>query len=188
MATIEEYLKYLYAKQAEAIHSLKTENLSFTEQTKYAYVAPDGKTFRKHRPEQSLIDAGWKYAKVIYKRFSGVMSPKHPKWNEYRNAKRAATVLLACKLILKATRGTVPEKSEISAVLSYGQMRHHARTMREQKTLAYRAYHRLRKLNNQLTNGRVNVNEINSWLFEKSRSFENNEREDKEATICLTQT
>lgn len=183
MVTIEEYLKYLYAKQADAIHNLKTENLSFTEHTKYAYVAPDGKIFRKHRPEQSLIDAGWKYAKVTYKRFTGVVNPKHPKWNEYRNAKRAATVLLACKLILKATNGVVPEKSEISAVLSYGVMRHHARTMHEQKTLAYRAYHRLRKLNNQLTNGRVNMDELNSWLAERTSAFEKDKRENKEVHI-----
>lgn len=192
MVKIEECLKYLYEKQADAIHHLKTENLSFFEHTKFAYVAPDGKTFRNHRPDQSLIDSGWKYAKVTYKRFSSVMNRKHPKWSEYINAKRAATILLASKLLLKATKGVVPKKSEISAILSYGFMRHHARTMHEQKILAYRAYKRLKKLNNQLINGRVNIDELNSWLAERDHAFENSKpednRKDKVVTICLTLT
>jgi hypothetical protein len=187
MATIEEYLKYLYTRQAEAIRRLKTKNLSFTEHTKFAYIAPDGKSFRNHRPSQALIDSGWKYAKVAYKRFNGAMSPKHPDWAEYLNAKRAATTLLACKLILKAMNDYVPEKSELSEIINAGFMRHHARAKSEQKRLAYKAYHRLRKLNNQLTNGRFDKEKLEAWLVERTRSFQSYPNKREEGAICLTQ-
>ena len=152
MTTINEVTAYLYAQTAGAIRQLKTEAYKSTTQEKYAYQSPDKKTFRKKRPDQRLMDAGWIYTKVKFERIESYMSPRHERWNEYRNAKRLATVLLAMRLTLKANDDIVPEKNQIAAFLSMGIFRSHARTASAQKSLAYASYRRLRKLENRLRN------------------------------------
>jgi hypothetical protein len=78
------------------------------------------------------------------------MSQRHERWQEYRNAKRRATLLIAARLILKANNGVVPAKDEISPLISMGIFRSHARTASAQKALAHSAYRYLRKLDNRL--------------------------------------
>ena len=80
------------------------------------------------------------------------MCPRHERWREYQNAKRRATVILGMRLILKASNGIVPQKEEISPLLSMGIFRSHARTASAQKSLAYASYRRLKKLENRLRN------------------------------------
>lgn len=70
--------------------------------------------FRKKRPGKSLIDAGWKFTKVKFQRVESCMSPRHPRWHDYRNAKRRATLLLAARLILKANDLNVPGSGAVS--------------------------------------------------------------------------
>jgi len=141
---------YTYAHTAATTHHLKSDAYKATTDEKWAYRSPDGKTFRNKRPEQQLIDAGWIFTKVKFQRVESYMSPRHERWQEYQNAKRRATVALAMRLILKASDGIVPDKSEISALLSMGIFRSQARAMSAQKSLAYSAYRRLRKLENRL--------------------------------------
>ena len=152
MTLIDQLIVNLYAQTATAIHQLKTDAYRSTTQEKYAYQSPDGKTFRNKRPEQQLMDAGWTYTKVKFQRLESHMSPRHERWREYQNAKRRATVILGMRLILKASHGVVPEKQEISPLLSMGIFRSHARTTSAQKSLAYASYRRLRKLENRLRN------------------------------------
>ena len=149
---INEVIVYTYAQTAAAIHQLKTDAYKSTTDEKWAYRSPDGKTFRNKRPDQQLIDAGWIFTKVKFQRVESYMSLRHERWQEYQNAKRRATIALAMRLILKASDGIVPDKQEISALLSMGIFRSHARTMSAQKSLAYAAYRRLRKLENRLRN------------------------------------
>jgi len=141
---------YTYAHTAATIHHLKSDAYKATTDEKWAYRSPDGKTFKNKRPEQQLMDAGWIFTKVKFQRMQSYMSPRHERWQEYQNAKRRATIALAMRLILKASDGIVPEKQEISALLSMGVFRSQARTMCAQKSLAYAAYRRLRKLENRL--------------------------------------
>lgn len=141
---------YQYAQTAATIHQLKTDAYKSTTDEKWAYRSPDGKTFRNKRPNQQLLDAGWIFTKVKFQRMESYMSPRHERWQEYQNAKRRATTALAMRLILKTSDGIVPDKSEISALLSMGIFRSHARTVSAQKSLAYAAYRRLRKLENRL--------------------------------------
>ena len=143
---------YTYAHTAATIHHLKSDAYKATTDEKWAYRSLDGKTFRNKRPEQQLIDAGWIFTKVKFQRVESYMSPRHERWQEYQNAKRRATIALAMRLILKASDGIVPDKQEISALLSMGIFRSHARTMSTQKSLAYAAFRRLRKLENRLRN------------------------------------
>lgn len=149
---INEVIGYTYTQTAVTIHQLKNDAFKSTTDEKWAYKSPDGKTFRNKRPEQQLIDAGWTFTKVKFQRVESYMSPRHERWQEYQNAKRRATVALAMRLILKASDGIVPDKQEISGLLSMGTFRSHARTMSAQKSLAYAAYRRLRKLENRLRN------------------------------------
>ena len=99
---------------AASIHQLKVDAYKATTEEKYAYQSPDGKMFRKKRPGKSLIDAGWKFTKVKFQRVESCMSPRHPRWHDYRNAKRRATLLLAARLILKANDLNVPGSGAVS--------------------------------------------------------------------------
>ena len=128
MTTMNEVIVYTYAQTAAHIHQLKTDAYKSTTDEKYAYRSPDGKTFRNKRPDQQLMDAGWIFTKVKFQRVESYMSPRHERWQEYQNAKRRATVALAMRLILKASDGIVPDKQEISALLSMGTFGSHART------------------------------------------------------------
>jgi len=164
MTTTNAVITYLYAQTAESIHRLKTEAYKSTTHEKYAYLSPDGKTFRNKRPDQKVMDAGWIYAKVKFERVSSYMSPRHSRWQEYRRARRRATVLLAARLILKAENESVPEKREISSLLSIGMFRSHARTSSAQKSLAYSGYRLLRKVDNRLRNQPERFAGMERWL------------------------
>lgn len=164
MTKTNEMIAYLYAQTAEMIYRLKTDAYKSTTNEKYAYRSPDGKTFRNKRPDQKLMDAGWIYAKVKFQRVDSYMSPRHARWQEYRNTKKRATVLLAARLILKAANETVPEKSEMGSLLSIGIFRSHARTSSAQKSLAYSAYRLLRKLDNRLRNQPERFAGMEAWL------------------------
>ncbi len=167
MTTISETIAYLYSQTAETIHRLKTEAYQATTDEKCAYLSPDGKMFRNERPDQSLMDAGWTYAKVKFARVTSYMSPRHHRWQEYRGAKRRATLLLAARLILKANNETVPAKSEMGPLLSMGTFRSHARTSGAQKSLAYAAYRLLRKLDNRLQNQPQRFSGLEGWLKQR---------------------
>lgn len=164
MTQTKEMIVYLYAQTAEMIHRLKIDAYKSTTNEKYAYRSPDGKTFRNKRPDQKFMDAGWIYAKVKFQLVDSYMSPRHARWREYRNTKSHATVLLAARLILKASNETVPEKSEIGSLLSIGTFRSHARTSSAQKSLAYSAYRLLRKLDNRLRNQPERFAGMEAWL------------------------
>lgn len=99
------------------------------------------------------------------------MCPRHPRWNDYRNAKRRATILLGALLILKANDSKVPAKEEISALLAMRIFRSHARTSSAQKSLAYSSYHQLRKLDNRLRKQPDRFAAVAAWV--RQREVEN---------------
>ena len=165
--TISEVIAYLYAQTSANIHQIKTEAYKATTHEKYAYRAPDGKTFRNKRPDQQLMEAGWTYGKVQFERVESYMSPRHKGWQQYRAAKRRATVLLAACLILKANNGSVPEKEEIAALVQMGVFRSQARTASAQKSLAYAAYRLLRKLDNRLRNQPERFVAVGAWMSDR---------------------
>ncbi|HEU4511296.1 MAG TPA: hypothetical protein VFR78_23915 [Pyrinomonadaceae bacterium] len=146
---------------------MKVDAYKSTTDEKYAYQSPDGKTVRNKRPDQALIDAGWKFTKVKFQRVESCMSPRHPRCRDYRNAKRRATLLLAARLILKATNGTVPDKEQIGPLLSMGTFRSHARTASVQKSLAYSSYRQLRKLDNRQRKQPDRFNAVVEWIRQR---------------------
>jgi hypothetical protein len=95
------------------------------------------------------------------------MSPRHERWQEYRNAKRRATLILGARLILKANNGIVPEKEEVGPLLSMRIFRSHARTAAAQKSLAYASYRYLRKLDNRLRNQPQRFTGVAEWWRER---------------------
>ena len=163
MVTIKNALCYEYAQTAEKIRNLKTEAYKYTEDQKYAYLSPDGKIFRNHRPSEELMSAGWTYTKVKFERVESHMSPKHTLWRQYRDSKRRATLLLAARMILKNAAETVPQKNEISPLLCMGIFHCQARTSSEQKSLAYAAYRLLRKLGNRVKNQPGRFSQVDEW-------------------------
>ena len=166
MTTITEVIVYSYAQTAATIRKFKTEAYKATTLEKYAYQAPDGKSFRNKRPAQELIDSGWIYSKVKFQQIESCMSPRHERWQDYQNAKRRATLLLAARLMLKANNETVPEKNEIGALISMGIFRSHARTASEQKSLAFSSFRYLRKLNNRLRKQPQRFDALEKWIEE----------------------
>lgn len=165
--SISDVVTYLYAQTAANIHQLKVEAYKASTDQKYAYQSPDGKTFRNKRPDQALIDAGWNFTKVKFQRVESCMSPRYPRWHDYRNAKRRATLLLAARLILKANHGNVPAKEEIAALLAMRIFRPHARTASAQKSLAYSSYRQLRKLDNRLRKQPDRFAAVGEWLKQR---------------------
>ena len=167
MTTITEVIVYSYAQTAAAIRYLKAEAYKSTPQEKYAYQAPDAKSFRNKRPPQELIDSGWTYCKVKFPQIESYMSPRHERWHDYQNAKRRATLLLAARLMLKANNETVPDKREIGALVSMGIFRSHARTSSAQKSLAFSSFRYLRKLNNRLRKQPQRFEALETWIEER---------------------
>ena len=167
MTTITEVIVYSYAQTAAAIRNLKAEAYKSTPQEKYAYQAPDGKSFRNTRPPQELIDSGWTYCKVKFQQIESCMSPRHERWLAYQNAKRRATLLLAARLMLKANNETVPDKREIGAFVSMGIFRSHARTSSAQKSLAFSSFRYLRKLNHRLRKQPQRFEALQTWIEER---------------------
>ena len=164
MATINETILYGYGQTAERIRRLKAEAYRAVEREKYAYRSPDGRTFRNERPPDELMARGWTYGKVKFARVESHMRPSHPGWGEYRRAKRRATLLMAARLALKANGGDVPEKAEVSSILSAGVMRPQARTARRRKSLAYSACRLLRKLGNRLGKRPEAFRDVDEWV------------------------
>ena len=150
MLTISEVILYHYAEVSGKIRDLKREAYQAAEHEKYAYSAPDGKSFRNERPPEEVMRQGWTYRKVKYERVTSHIRPGHPRWGLYRGLKRRATFILAARLILKAVGGHMPEKTEVSGIIEAGVFRPHARTSSRQKSLAYAAWRYLRKLDNRL--------------------------------------
>ena len=167
MTTITEVIVYSYAQTAASIRKLKTEAYKSTTQEKYAYRAPDGKSFRNKRPSQELIDSGWTYCKVKFQQIESYLSPRHERWQDYQNAKRRATILLAARLMLKANNETVPDKAEIGALISMGIFRSHARTASAQKSLAFSSFRYLRKLDNRLRKQPQRFEGLKTWIEER---------------------
>lgn len=167
MTSITEVIVYSYAQTAAAIHNFKTEAYKSTPQEKCAYQAPDGKSFRNKRPAQELVDSGWTYCKVKFQKIESYMSPRHERWQDYQNAKRRATLLLAARVMLKGNNETVPDKREIGAFVSMGIFRSHARTSSGQKSLAFSAFRYLRKLNNRLNKQPQRFEKVETWIEEK---------------------
>ena len=166
MTSITEVIVYSYAQTAAAIRKLKTDAYKSTRQEKYAYKAPDGKSYRNKRPCQELMDSGWVYCKVKFQQIESYMSPRHERWRDYQNAKRRATLLLAARLMLKVNNGTVPEKKEIGAFISMGLFGSHARTASAQRSLAFSSFRYLRKLNNRLRKQPQRFEELHRWVEE----------------------
>ncbi|HJU92495.1 MAG TPA: hypothetical protein VJ656_06105 [Pyrinomonadaceae bacterium] len=164
--TITEVIVYSYAQTAATIRKLKTEAYKSTTQEKYAYRAPDGKSFRNKRPSQELIDSGWTYCKVRFQQIESCISPRHERWQDYQNAKRRASLLLAARLMLKANNETVPDKTEISTLIGMGTFRSHARTASAQKSLAFSSFRYLRKLNNRLRKQPQRFEKLETWIEE----------------------
>ena len=134
----------------------------------YPYLAPDGNTYWTVGPGQKVMQPGWAYTKMEVERIVSSMSPRHERWQEYRNAKRRATVLLAARLILKANNGVVPAKEEMGPFISMGIFRSHARTATQQKGLAFAAYRQLRKLDNRLRKQPQRVAEVEIWIRQRA--------------------
>lgn len=126
---------YLYAQTSEAIRQLKMDAYKTVTEEKYSCLPP------------SYVLTKYEVERVV-----SWMSPRHERWQDYRNGKRRATLILAARLILKANDGIVPEKEEVGPLLSMRIFRSHARTAGAQKSLAYAAYRYLRKLDNRLRN------------------------------------
>ena len=146
---------YLYAQTSEAIWQLKMDACETVTEEKYVYP-----------PDQTQMPC-WQLQKVKVERVVSWMSPRHERWQEYRNAKRRATLILAARLILKANHGIVPEKEEIGPLLSMRIFRSHARTASAQKSLAYAAYRYLRKLDNRLRNQPERFTRVAEWRRER---------------------
>jgi hypothetical protein len=144
---------YLYAQTSEAIRQLKLGACETVTEEKYVY--PPGHT---------QMDC-WQMEKVKVERVVRWMSPRHERWQEYRNAKRRATLILAARLILKANNGIVPEK--VGTLLSMRIFRSHARTAAAQKSLAYASYRYLRKLDNRLRNQPQRFTRVAEWWRER---------------------
>ena len=152
---------------SSTIRELKTAAFKATPDEKWVFQSPDGRMVRNNRVSQELKDQGWRWRKVKFQRVESHMSPGHERWQEYRNAKRRATVLLAARLILKANNGVVPAKEEIGPFLGTGIFRSHARTSSEQKGLAYAAYRQLRKLENRLRKQPQRFVGVEAWLRQR---------------------
>jgi hypothetical protein len=86
---------------------------------------------------------------------------------DYRNAKRRATLLLAARLILKANNRMVPAKDEMSPLIRMGIFRSHARTASAQKALALSAYRYLPKLDNRLQKQPGRFAAVEAWIKER---------------------
>ena len=144
----------------------------------YPCLGMDGNTYWTIGPGQRVMQPGIVYDKKKVERIVSSMSPRHERWQEYRNAKRRATILMAARLILKANNGIVPAKAEIGPFVSMGIFRSHARTATAQKGLAFAAYRQLRKLDNRLRKQPERYAEVESWV----RQRESEARHDRESS------
>jgi hypothetical protein len=147
---------YLYAQTAQKIYQLKAEALKTVVEEKWVRAEP--------LPQSPGY---WTCKKVNVERVVAHMSPRDARWQDYRNAKRRATLLLAARLILKANNGNVPEKREMSPLISMGIVRSHARMATAQKALALAAYRYLRKLDNRLRKQPDRFVEVGAWFKER---------------------
>ena len=144
---------YLYAQTAGQIYQLKAE-------------ARKTVTVEKWVRDQPLSGhpGYWTCKKIQVERLVAHMSPRDERWQDYQNAKRRATLLLAARLILKANNGNVPAKAEMSPLISMGFFHSHARTASAQKALALSAYRYLRKLDNRLRKQPERFAAVEEWI------------------------
>lgn len=155
----------MYAQTAEAIRELKMGAYKTVTEEKYGYI-----------PVEPGQEPSYALSKYKIERVVSWMSPRHERWQEYRNAKRRATLILAARLILKANNGVVPEKAEVGPLLSMGIFRSHARTAAAQKSLAFASYRYLRKLDNRLRNQPQRFTSVAEWWRERDERRVSRER------------
>src|SRR5262249_16346377 len=148
MVTLTHAIRYAIAQQARAIHDLKTSARVVEPYEKYGYLSPDGKCFSTRRPSDPE-KADWKLSKVKGEKVTAHMSRKSAQWQQYRAARRRASLLLTARLILKCGGEAVPSIQELRAALRSGGISHHARRGCSNR-LAFKAYRYLRKLANRL--------------------------------------
>ena len=149
---------YLYAQTARQIYDLKAEARKTVLEDKWV------------RDELLRGQPGyWICKKIQVERLVGHMSPRDERWQDYRNAKRRATLLLAVRLILKANNGNVPDKQEMPPLISTGVFRSHARRASAQKALALAAYRYLRKLDNRLRKQPERFAAVEAWVREREQ-------------------
>ena len=138
-----------------------------TTREEFRYRSLDGMCIWSDRYRPELTGPGWTSEKQTFVKVESHISPRHALWNEYRNAKRRATLLLAARRILKANEEIVPDKDQIAALLAMKIFRSHARTASAQKTLAYSSFRYLRKLENRLQRQPGRFVGVETWLIER---------------------
>lgn len=155
MVTITEVIQHFVREQSQKIHEIKTTAITRQPMEKFAYLSSDGKTISDQRPEAD----GWKMQKVIYEKITGHISPRHPDWQAYQSARNLASMLLTARLMLKLGGDDVPEISAVRNALREGRLAHHARRGHA-RSLVFKAYRYLRKINNRLNRAPERFNNI----------------------------
>jgi hypothetical protein len=166
MVTLTEVIKFQIKQQAGNIHQLKKAHLVEEKIEKYAYIAPDGRSFRNRLPGHCEFEAGWKWGKVQFTKLLGHIAPRHPQWKNYRAAQNQASLLLTARLILKLSNGDIPSINIIRNALKKGGLANHARRG-GQRSLCYRAYRYLRKIDNRLTRAPQRFADVETWIYEQ---------------------
>lgn len=138
-----------------------------TTREEFRYHSLDGMCFWSDRYRPEFTGSGWTYEKQTFVKVESHISPRHALWNEYRNAKRRATLLLAARRILKENEEIVPGKDQIGPLLAMKIFRSHARTASAQKTLAYSSFRYLRKLENRLQRQPKRFAGVETWIKER---------------------
>ena len=138
-----------------------------TTREEYRYRSLDGMCFWSDRYRPEFTGPGWTQEKQTFVKVESHISPRHAFWNEYRNTKRRATLLLAARRILKTNEEIVPDKEQIAALLAMKIFRSHARTASAQKTLAYSSFRYLRKLENRLERQPERFAGVETWIRER---------------------
>lgn len=166
MVTITNVIQYLISKHAQNIHQLKTTGVVKQTVKKYAYLSPDGKSFRNKLPPTEESANQWCWTAVEYEKLSSYMSPKHPQWQNYQVAKYQASLLLTVRHLLKINNETVPDIGQIKEALKKGLLADHC-GKNNPRTLAFRAFRYLHKLNNRLMNRPEKFAAVQYWVQEK---------------------
>lgn len=174
--TLSDIMSYLFVETSQKIFELKAKAYQATEHEKYAYVAPDKKSFRNKRPPERLIEEGWVFEKVKFLRVSSHINPKHTEWDVYQHLKHRATVVMAARLFLRATEaflvgthldGLPADKGEVPLMVETGFLSSQAKTLHDQKRLGLEAYDLLVRTNNKLRDYPERFAHVEKWLEER---------------------
>ncbi|MBX7222916.1 MAG: hypothetical protein K1Y36_23410 [Blastocatellia bacterium] len=159
MATLLDVLKFAIARQATELHHLKTAGVTIETVTKYAWLAPDGKTFRIKQPAPE-----WKRGKVTIHIRRGFLNPKHPNWAAFQRARKRVSLLYTALHVLKLGQGVIPEPKEIQKALKAGSLSHHIGRTQRVRQVVFKAWKLLRKLGNRLEHTPARFAEVDLWL------------------------